>query len=169
MADEPQANGAETGAEQQQLPKMQVRTQYIRDLSFENFVAQKGLAAGQSPDVKVGVKLDAKKRPDELYEVIIVMEVKAEAGEDTLFILELNYGGIFHVENVPDAQLHPYLMIECPRMLFPFVRRIISDTTRDGGFPPVNVDTLDFVALYRNELTRRQAEQAKQAEPSGTA
>ncbi|WP_289460198.1 protein-export chaperone SecB, partial [Klebsiella pneumoniae] len=75
----------------------------------------------------------------------------------TLFLIELDYGGIFHVEGVPDEQLHPFLLIECPRLLFPFVRRIISDVTRDGGFPPLNIDTVDFLALYRNEIARRQA------------
>ena len=73
----------------------------------------------------------------------------------TMFLVELDYGGVFHIENVPEDQLHPFLMIECPRMLFPFVRRIISDLTRDGGFPPFNMDPVDFVALYRQELSRR--------------
>ena len=72
-----------------------------------------------------------------------------------LALLELDYGGIFHIENVPDEQMHPYLMIQCPTMLFPFVRRIVSDVTRDGGFPPLNLDTIDFVGLYRQELARR--------------
>ena len=81
--------------------------------------------------------------------------------------MELEYGGVFQIENIPEQQLHPFLMIECPRMLFPFLRRIVSDITRDGGFPPVNLDNIDFVALYRNELMRRQAaaqqEQTSQA------
>ncbi len=80
---------------------------------------------------------------------------KNKASSETLFLLELEYGGIFHVENVAEEQLHPFLLIECPRLLFPFVRRIISDVTRDGGFPPLNVDTVDFLALYRMELARR--------------
>ncbi len=139
--------------------RMQVLAQYIRDMSFENAVAQKGLQAGEVvPDVQVQVSLDARKRPtDHQYEVITKFRVtsKNKTSGDVLFLLELDYGGIFHVEGVADEQLHPFLMIECPRLLFPFVRRIISDVTRDGGFPALNVDTVDFLALYRQELQRR--------------
>jgi preprotein translocase subunit SecB len=89
---------------------------------------------------------------------------KNKATNETLFMVELDYGGIFHIEGVPEDQMHPFLLIECPRMLFPYVRRIISDVTRDGGFPPLNIDTVDFLALYRAELARRMEEQ-KAAQP----
>lgn len=79
-----------------------------------------------------------------------------------MFLLELEYGGIFQIENLPEDQLHPYLMIECPRMVFPFLRRVVSDVTRDGGFPPLNLETIDFVALYKAEIQRRVAEGAKE-------
>jgi preprotein translocase subunit SecB len=138
---------------------MQVLAQYIRDLSFENVVAQKGLTSGEvQPDVTVQVSLDARKRPQpNQYEVINKFRVtsKNKATGDSLFLMELEYAGIFLVEGVPDDQIHPFLLIECPRMLFPFVRRIISDVTRDGGFPALNVDTVDYLALYRQELARR--------------
>ena len=78
---------------------------------------------------------------------------------ENLFLLEVEYAGLFFVTGVPDEQLHPFLLIECPRMLFPFLRRIVSDVTRDGGFPPLNLETIDFLQLYRQELERRQAEQ----------
>lgn len=139
--------------------KMQILAQFVRDMSFENVVAQKGLQGGDvQPDIQVQVSLDARKRQaDHQFEVIIKFKVtsKNKNNGDTLFLLEVEYGGIFHVEGVPDEQMHPFLMIECPRMLFPFVRRIISDVTRDGGFPALNVDTVDFLALYRQELARR--------------
>jgi preprotein translocase subunit SecB len=139
--------------------RMQVLAQYIRDLSFENVVAQKGLTSGEvQPDVTVQVSLDARKRPQpNQYEVINKFRVtsKNKATGDSLFLMELEYAGIFLVEGVPDDQIHPFLLIECPRMLFPFVRRIISDVTRDGGFPALNVDTVDYLALYRQELARR--------------
>jgi preprotein translocase subunit SecB len=90
---------------------------------------------------------------------------KNKTNGDTLFLMELDYGGIFLVEGVPEEQLHPFLLIECPRLLFPFVRRIISDVTRDGGFPPLNIDTVDFLALYRQELARRAQAQAAPAAP----
>ena len=151
-----EANGSAT-AEQQ--IRMQVLAQYIRDMSFENAVAQQGVSAGEvQPDNVVQVSLDARKRAaDHQFEVITKFKVtsKNKATGDVLFLLELDYGGIFHIEGVTDEQLHPFLLIECPRLLFPFVRRIISDVTRDGGFPPLNIDTVDFLALYRQELQRR--------------
>ena len=139
--------------------KMSVLAQYVRDMSFENMVAQKGLSGGDvQPDIQVAVSLDARKRAQEhQFDVVTKFKVtsKNKVNGDTLFLLECDYGGIFHVEGVPEDQLHPFLLIECPRLLFPFVRRIISDVTRDGGFPPLNVDTVDFLALYRQELARR--------------
>lgn len=163
-----EANGAAPEGPPQ--VKMSVLAQFVRDLSFENAVAQKGLSGGDvQPDIQVAVSLDARKRPTEhQFEVITKFRVtsKNKADDATLFLLELEYGGIFHVEGVIEAQLHPFLMIECPRLLFPFVRRIISDVTRDGGFPPLNIDTVDFLALYRQELARRTAEAPKPAEPA---
>jgi len=141
-----------------QAPKMQVLGQYIRDLSFENILSQKGISGEVKPDIQVQVSLDAKKRTTEnQYEVATKLSVtsKNQGGGETLFVLELDYGALFQVENVPEEQLHPFLMIECPRMVFPFVRRIVSDVTRDGGFPPLNLDTVDFIQLYRQELVRR--------------
>ena len=147
-------------------PKMQVLGQFIRDMSFENILAQKGIQGEVQPDISVEVALDAKKRPtDHQFEVITKYTIgsKNKASGEQLFLMELEYSGIFHVENVPEEQLHPFLMIECPRMLFPFVRRIVSDVTRDGGFPPLNLDTVDFLALYRQEIERRAAAEAAQA------
>lgn len=154
----------ENGAAAPQV-KMSVLAQFVRDMSFENVVAQKGMAGGDvQPDVQVAVSLDARKRAAEnQYEVLNKFRVtsKNKATEETLFLLELEYGGIFHVEGVPEDQLHPFLLIECPRLLFPFIRRIISDVTRDGGFPPLNIDTVDYLALYRQELARRAQAQAE--------
>jgi len=157
-------------AEAQQNPvKMQVLAQYIRDLSFENILSQKGVKGEVKPEVKVEVALDAKKRTvDNQYEVITKFKVNStnHESEDPLFLLELDYAGIFHIENVPEAQMHPFLLIECPRMLFPFVRRIVSDMTRDGGFPPVNLDNVDFLALYRQEIARRATADAPTTTPN---
>ncbi|MEV8468198.1 protein-export chaperone SecB [Fluviibacterium sp. DFM31] len=160
---------APNGAAQQTPVKMQVLAQYIRDMSFENIVAQKGINGDVKPDVQVQVNLDAKKRPvDNQYEVLTKFTVTSKNKEDqsVLFALELEYGGVFHIEGVPDQQLHPFLLIECPRMLFPYVRRIVSDVTRDGGFPPLNLDNVDFVAIYRQELARRAQAEAAEAAPA---
>ncbi|MGH1370002.1 MAG: protein-export chaperone SecB [Maritimibacter sp.] len=142
--------------------KMQILGQFIRDMSFENILAQKGVEGDVQPELAVEVALDAKKRSAEnQFEVMTKFKVTSKAKESgaELFILELEYSGIFQIEGLPDEQMHPFLLIECPRMLFPFVRRIVSDVTRDGGFPPVNLDVVDFAALYRQEIARRQAEQ----------
>ena len=144
--------------------KTQVLAQYIRDMSFENILAQKGISGEVQPNISVQVNIDAKKRPVEhQYEVIIKSNIssKTKEKEEPMFLLELEYAGIFHIENIPEDQLHPYLMIECPRMIFPFLRRIVSDITRDGGFPSLNLETIDFLALYRNEIQRRVDENAK--------
>lgn len=160
MSDEtqPQINGTDAATGQPQV-RLQILAQFIRDLSFENAVAQRGLNGGEvNPEIAVQVSLDARRRgPEHQYEVITKFRVNSTnaADQTPLFLCELEYGGIFHIEGVPEDQLHPFLMIECPRLLFPFVRRVISDVTRDGGFPPFNMDVVDFVSLYRQELARR--------------
>ena len=162
---------AEEQAAAQEAPqvKMQILAQFIRDMSFENVVAQKGVQGEVQPDVNVQVNLDAKKRNvDNQYEVVMKTSIKSVNKEDqaNIFLLELEYGGVFLIENIPDEQLHPFLLIECPRMLFPFVRRIVSDVTRDGGFPPLNLENIDWVSLYRNEIMRRQAASQEAAKPN---
>ena len=153
---------AGAAAEQPQI-KMNILAQFIRDMSFENILAQKGIQGEVTPDVSVQVNLDAKKRtqPNQ-FEVItkIAVESKVKDSGENIFLLELEYAGVFHIEYVPEEQMHPFLLIECPRMTFPFVRRIVSDVTRDGGFPPLNLENIDFVELYRGEIARRQAEAA---------
>ncbi len=139
-------------------PKMNILAQYVRDLSFENILAQKGVDGELNPEIQVNVNIDAKKRTtDKQFDVIIKLRVdsKSKNTNNILFVLELDYGGVFQIENVPDDQLHPFLLIECPRMLFPFLRRIVSDVTRDGGLPPLNLENIDFLKLYRQEIDRR--------------
>ena len=145
-------------------PKMNILAQYVRDLSFENILAQKGVDGELNPEIQVNVNIDAKKRTtDNQFDVIVKVRVdsKSKNTNNVLFVLELDYGGVFQIENIPDDQLHPYLLIECPRMLFPFLRRIVSDITRDGGFPPLNLENIDFLKLYRQEIERRKQEDKK--------
>ena len=149
-------------AQQTAQPGMKILAQYIRDMSFENILSQKGASGEVAPDVQIQVNIDAKKRTVEnQFEIVIKLKVNSvnKGTTENLFLLEIEYAGLFLVTGVPDEQLHPFLLIECPRMLFPFLRRIVSDVTRDGGFPPLNLDTIDFLKLYRQELERRQAEQ----------
>ena len=164
-------NAAAGNGQQAPQVQMNVMGQFVRDLSFENVMAQKGSTGEVQPDISVQVNLDAKKRPTEgQFEVSIKLNVesKSKPTGDKLFLLEIDYVGVFNIKGVPEEQMHPFLLIECPRMLFPFVRRIVSDVTRDGGFPPLNLETIDFLALYRNELMRRQAA-AAQAAPKANA
>jgi preprotein translocase subunit SecB len=164
MADE---NTNETPAPEVKAPKMQVLGQFIRDMSFENVAAQKGYEGNTQPDIQVQVNLDARKREkDGNFEVILKLNIESKSKEmdAVLFILEIEYTGVFSIENVPDDQMHPFLMIECPRMIFPYLRRIVGDITRDGGYPPLNLENIDFLALYRNEIQRR-AEAEKAGQP----
>lgn len=141
--------------------KMQVLGQFIKDLSFENIAAQESKQGTGIPNIEVKINLDASKRTqDDQYNssIKISVESKDTKTNKNIFLLELDYGGIFKIENIPDDQLHPFLMIECPRMLFPFVRRVVHDVTRDGGYPPLNLDSIDFLAMYRAEVERLSAE-----------
>ena len=146
-------------------PSVNVLAQYIRDLSFENILAQKGVSGDVTPDIQIQVKLDARKRSiANQYETIIKLNIdsKSKDTNDQLFLLEIEYAGVFTVTGVPDEQLHPFLMIECPRMIFPFLRRVVSDLTQDGGFPALNLETIDFMQPYRSEALRRQTEAASE-------
>jgi preprotein translocase subunit SecB len=162
MAEE--GNGATpqagAGAAQQPQPRLQIVNQFIRDLSFENAAAQKGIVPEGKPDIKVQVNLDAQPRGGDQFDVALKLKVDSRLESGPMFLLEIDYAGRFLVQNVPQEQMHPLLMIECPRLIFPFLRRIVADVTRDGGYPPLNLEIIDFLALYRNELARRQAEAA---------
>jgi preprotein translocase subunit SecB len=174
MADTPETNGAATppsGNAAAQPPKITQRViaQYIRDMSFENILAQKGAKGEVQPEIQVQVNLDARKRgTDNQYEVITKLNItsKTKDSGDPLFVMEIEYAGVFQIDGVPEEQMHPYLLIECPRITFPFLRRIVSDVTRDGGFAPLNLETIDFLQLYRSERARRA--QANLASPGDT-
>ena len=160
MAEE--TNGATAAAAQ---PRLQILTQYVRDLSFENIAAQKGVASEAKPDIRVQVNIDAQQRAADHYEVALKLKVDSKVAETQVFILELDYAGLFLIQNVPQEQLHPLLMIECPRLIFPYLRRIVSDVTRDGGYPPLNLEQVDFLSLYRAELASRQGGQPPESGP----
>ncbi len=164
MSDIPE-NGTQPQTPEAPKVTSRVLAQYIRDMSFENILAQKGVSGDAQPEIQVQVNLDARKRQaDHQYEVITKLNITSKTKDkgEPLFVMEIEYAGVFHVEGVPEEQVHPYLLIECPRITFPFLRRIVSDVSRDGGFPPLNLETIDFMALYRGELARRaEAEKAK--------
>ena len=142
---------------EQKNTTMKALGQFIKDLSFENIAAQESRQGTGTPDIQVKINLDASKREQENQynsSIKINIESKDTETQENIFLLELDYGGIFMIENAPEDQLHPLLMIECPRMLFPFVRRVIHDVTRDGGYPPLNLDSIDFLSMYKAEVDR---------------
>ena len=146
---------------EQKNTTMKALGQFIKDLSFENIAAQESRQGTGTPDIQVKINLDASKREQENQynsSIKINIESKDTETQENIFLLELDYGGIFVIENAPEDQLHPLLMIECPRMLFPFVRRVIHDVTRDGGYPPLNLDSIDFLSMYTAEVDRLSSE-----------
>lgn len=149
------------------VPSFNLATQYIRDLSFENPGAPgSNVAGGASPSFSVGINVAVKKQETDAYAVELQLNAKAQRDATVLFNVELVYGGVFRLKNVPEAQLAPLLMVECPRLLFPFARHVLSSTVQQGGFPPLMLDPVDFQALYIQNLQRLQAQQAKAAAPS---
>ncbi|WP_181705120.1 protein-export chaperone SecB [Chthonobacter rhizosphaerae] len=142
-----------------QQPSLNVLAQYLKDLSFENPKAPDSLRSREgSPEISVGVNVSSRQRSGVEYEVDLKIEVKAEQKGETVFQIEMLYGGLFRVQNVPQAHLHPFVMIECPRLLFPFARQIVADASVRGGFPPLMIDPIDFVQLYQQYLARMQAQ-----------
>ena len=143
---------------------MTIQTQYVKDLSFENPRAPASLEPGQPrPEIQVRVDVRAQPLGGERYEVVLQLHIDAQAGGETGFMLELSYGGVFGLLNIPPESMQVLLLIECPRLLFPFARRIIADATRDGGFPPLMLDPIDFVALYRRRQQQAQEPAAGRA------
>lgn len=142
-------------------PNMQVLAQFIRDFSFENPRAPNSLRVESRPDVDLGVEMSAKGRTDGLFEVDLKLTVKASTSDGPMFAIELVYGGLFQLINVPESHVEPTLLVECPRYLFPFVRRIVADVTSDGGFlPPFNLDPIDFGTLYMQQKAQAAVGQA---------
>jgi preprotein translocase subunit SecB len=132
--------------------------QYVRDISFENLVAQKGLAAPGQQRVSVQASVESHSRgADNQYEVITKLRVasKLESSGATMFLLDIEYAGLFEVTGIPEDQLEAHLNVDCPRMTFPFLRRIVAQMTQDGSFQPLLLDTIDFASMYRKEQARR--------------
>ena len=141
--------------------QIQVLAQYVKDLSFENPAAPMSLQS-QKPALEVGVDVQARGLGIDQYEVTIRIRADAKAATQTIFVCEVSYAGVFVLKNIAQENIQPILLIECPRQLFPFARRVVADTTRDGGFPPLMLDPIDFLTLYRAQLAQQKA-QAPQA------
>jgi preprotein translocase subunit SecB len=150
--------------DQAQPPQLNVLAQYIKDFSFENPNAPRSLQAGQqAPAINIQINVNANPLAETEFEVVLSIEGKAETPNGVMFSFELTYGGVFRVLNVPKESLHPLVMIECPRLLFPFAREIIANAVRNGGFPPLLIDPVDFVGLYHQKMMEQQPANAAPA------
>lgn len=138
-----------TGARPGALPII-INAQYVKDLSFENPNAPRSLMAGQpAPQVSVSANVEAQALAENVYEVVLMLRAEAKSGENTAFLTELSYGGVFTLQGLAPEHHRPVLLIEGARLLFPFARAILAEATRDGGFPPLMINPIDFLDLYR--------------------
>ncbi len=149
MADEPDApmttplpNGEDTS------PSAGLIMQYIKDLSFENPNAPAVFQWQGQPQIDVQFNIGSSEASDDVHEVILKIDIRAAAADKVAFQVELAYAGLFGLRNIPEDQVQPFLLAEAPRLLFPFARRVVADVVRDGGFPPLMLDPIDFGALY---------------------
>ncbi len=148
-----QSAGASTGADAQ----LAVVAQYVKDLSFESPGAPQTLQGpGDNPELKVGVNVNAGPRGEDIYEVVLNFEAHAKSDAGVIYNVELAYGGLFRLHNIPEDVLQPVLFVNCPTILFPFVRRVLADVVRDGGFPPLMLDPIDFGRLFAQNLAQGQ-------------
>jgi preprotein translocase subunit SecB len=141
---------------QNPAPQLNVLAQYTKDFSFENPNAPRSLTPGEQPAINIQINVNANKIAETDFEVELKLEGKAETSVGTLFGFDLVYAGVFRIQNVPQEHIQQVIMIECPRLLFPFAREIVATAVRNGGFPPLLIDPIDFVGLYRQKLAEMQ-------------
>lgn len=154
-SDQPLANGADTS------PQVGILAQYVKDLSFENPNAPRSFQMEGQPRVEVNVNVGARRAGEDVYEVDLRINATARFDEGVAYAVDLLYGGVFGLRNLPEEAMEPFLLVEAPRLLFPFARRIVADCTRDGGFAPLLLDPIDFVALF---MAQREAAAGQQAD-----
>lgn len=159
----PATNGEDTS------PQAGLISQYVKDFSFENPNAPAVYQWQGQPRIDVQFNIGSDKVGDDVYEVLLKIEVKAEAADKIAFVVELAYAGLFGLRNIPEDQIQPFLLAEAPRLLFPFARRVLADAIRDGGFPPLLLEPIDFGALYMSQMQAREGEQTALGETSGQA
>ncbi|MFN4353896.1 protein-export chaperone SecB [Parvibaculum sp.] len=155
-----QANGGNQGAQ------LRVLTQYVKDLSFENPNAPQSLGPVEDqPAINLRVDVGVKRMADTDFEVSLKIGAEAVTKDKPMFIAEIEYAALFRLVNIPQADLEAVLVVECPRQIFPFARRILADVTRDGGFPPLMIDPIDFVSLYQQRREQMAAQVENAANP----
>lgn len=168
MAEEFGAEGQETlGNGMDNLPQVGIISQYVKDLSFENPNAPAVYQWQVQPQIDVQFNIGANKAADDVWEVVLKVEVRAQGDQGVAFAVELSYAGLFGIRNVPEEQIQPFCYAEAPRLIFPFARRVLADAVRDGGFPPLMLEPIDFAGLYMQQA--QQAAQLSEGEPAGQA
>jgi len=159
MSDTTEQNDAAAEAAGNEI-QITILGQYIKDLSFENPTPAQTIQklSTEQPSMNINVNLNAQQVGEDIYEVDLKVTATAQSNEETAFVAELLYSGLFGIKNLPENQLQPFLMVEAPRQIFPFARRILSDVTRDGGFPPLMLEPIDFAGLYQQQLAQANAQ-----------
>ena len=149
---------AATGNSNATSPSLNILAQYVKDLSFENPGAPRSLQArDKAPSININVNVNANPMSDTEFDVVLSLTAEAKDGDKMLFNAELAYGGVFRISGFPQEHMLPVLFIECPRLLFPFARQVIADATRNGGFPPLMLDPIDFAQMFQQKLAEDQA------------
>ena len=160
MAKKKKEEVADKAPEQPQEPMLRILAQYTKDASFENANAPDSLRAEQSaPSIGINIEIGRQMMDDNTVEVVLMLSAKAERDGKPVFLCELEYAGLFAFSGISEEQLQPMILIECPRLLFPFARQIMADMTQNGGYPPILLDPPDFAAMFRDEMMRRAAAQ----------
>lgn len=145
-------------------PMLRILAQYTKDQSFENPNAPDSLRNGlEAPTINIDIEIARQMFEDDSVEVVLMLRATATRGEQTVFIAELEYAGLFAFGGVTADQIQPLILIECPRLLFPFARQILAEMTQNGGYPPIMLEPPDFAAMFRDEMVRRQADMQETA------
>ena len=148
-------------------PSLNILAQYIKDFSFENPGAPRSLQArDKAPAININVNVNANPLSDTDFDVVLALNAEAKDGDKVVFVTELIYGGVFRIAGFPQEHMLPVLFIECPRLLFPFARQIIADATRNGGFPPLMIDPIDFAQMFAQRVSEEQSRAKNQAAPN---
>ena len=149
---------------QAETPSLNILAQYTKDLSFENPGAPRSLQSrDKAPSININVNVNANPLSEADFDVILTLNAEAKEGDKVVFAAELVYGGVFRITGFPQEHMLPLLFIECPRLLFPFARQIIADVTRNGDFPPLMIDPIDFAQMFTQRMAEEQARSKVQA------
>lgn len=160
MADEtPETEHNAMNGDDAQQPMIQILAQYTKDASFENPNAPESLRTGlDAPAINIGIEIGRQMLTDDTVEVVLMLKAEARRNEQVVFIAELEYAGLFAFKGTGVEEIQPLILIECPRLLFPFARQIMAEMTQNGGFPPIMLEPPDFVGMFRDEIRRRAAQ-----------